>query len=129
MPSKRLPRVILRLMLSPISFHGTYQQNSGFPAKVDIGVFVCMHFVALLSYLLIVTGSLLECFLHFRLKYDCIEYLHKEDFVWLILREILRTILENYIVSEVLKSYHNNARKCLLWYYRDTNSNEINMVI
>lgn len=38
-------------------------------------------------------------------------------------------ILENYVVSEVLKSYHNNARGCLLWYYRDSNSNEIDMVI
>lgn len=38
-------------------------------------------------------------------------------------------ILENYAVSELLKSYHNNAKECLLWYYRDSNSNEIDMVI
>lgn len=38
-------------------------------------------------------------------------------------------ILENYVVSEVLKSYHNNAKECLMWYYRDKNSNEIDMVI
>lgn len=38
-------------------------------------------------------------------------------------------ILENYVVSEVLKSYHNNAKECLLWYYRDSNSNEIDMVM
>lgn len=38
-------------------------------------------------------------------------------------------ILENFVVSELLKSYHNNAKECLLWYYRDSNSNEINMVI
>lgn len=38
-------------------------------------------------------------------------------------------ILENFAVSELLKSYHNNARECLLWYYRDSNSNEIDMVI
>lgn len=38
-------------------------------------------------------------------------------------------ILENYVVSEVIKSYHNNAKECLLWYYRDSNSNEIDMVI
>lgn len=38
-------------------------------------------------------------------------------------------ILENYVVAELLKSYHNNARECLLWYYRDSNSNEIDMVI
>lgn len=38
-------------------------------------------------------------------------------------------ILENFVVSELLKSYHNNAKDCLLWYYRDSNSNEIAMVI
>ncbi len=38
-------------------------------------------------------------------------------------------ILENFVVSELMKSYHNNARECLLWYYRDSNSNEIDMVI
>lgn len=38
-------------------------------------------------------------------------------------------ILENYIVSDLLKSYHNNAKECLLWYYRDKSSNEIDMVI
>lgn len=38
-------------------------------------------------------------------------------------------ILENFVVSELLKSYYNNAKECLLWYYRDSNSNEIDMVI
>lgn len=38
-------------------------------------------------------------------------------------------ILENFVVSELLKSYHNNARECLLWYYRDSNANEIDMVM
>ena len=38
-------------------------------------------------------------------------------------------ILENFVVSELLKSYHNNAKECLLWYYRDSNSNEIDMII
>ena len=38
-------------------------------------------------------------------------------------------ILENFVVDELLKSYHNNAKECLLWYYRDSNSNEIDMVI
>jgi len=38
-------------------------------------------------------------------------------------------ILENYVVSELIKTYHNNAKECLLWYYRDSNSNEIDMVI
>lgn len=38
-------------------------------------------------------------------------------------------ILENFVVAELLNSYHNNAKECLLWYYRDSNSNEIDMVI
>lgn len=38
-------------------------------------------------------------------------------------------ILENYVVSEIRKSYQNNARECLLWYYRDKDSKEIDMVI
>ena len=33
------------------------------------------------------------------------------------------------MVAELLKSYHNNAKECLLWYYRDKSSNEIDMVI
>lgn len=38
-------------------------------------------------------------------------------------------ILENYVVAEIMKSYHNTAQDCLLWYYRDSNSNEIDMVM
>lgn len=38
-------------------------------------------------------------------------------------------ILENFVVAELLKSYSNNARECLLWYYRDKSSNEIDIVI
>ncbi|MCC8168249.1 MAG: ATP-binding protein [Clostridiales bacterium] len=38
-------------------------------------------------------------------------------------------ILENYVVSEIRKSYQNNAQECLIWYYRDKDSNEIDMVI
>ena len=38
-------------------------------------------------------------------------------------------ILENYVVSEIIKSYHNCAKDCLLWYYRDKESNEIDMVM
>ena len=38
-------------------------------------------------------------------------------------------ILENFVVAELLKTYHNDAKECLLWYYRDSNSNEIDMVI
>ncbi|MBR3611385.1 MAG: ATP-binding protein [Oscillospiraceae bacterium] len=38
-------------------------------------------------------------------------------------------ILENYVVSEIIKSYHNCAEECLIWYYRDKESNEIDMVM
>ena len=38
-------------------------------------------------------------------------------------------ILENYTVSELMKSYWNNGQSCLLWYYRDKSSNEINLVM
>ncbi len=38
-------------------------------------------------------------------------------------------ILENYVIAEIIKTYHNDAQDCLLWYYRDKSSNEIDMVI
>lgn len=38
-------------------------------------------------------------------------------------------ILENYVVAELLKTYHNNAKECLLWYYRDKEMHEIDMII
>ena len=38
-------------------------------------------------------------------------------------------ILENYVVSEIMKTYQNCAEECLLWYYRDKSSNEIDMVM
>lgn len=38
-------------------------------------------------------------------------------------------ILENYVVSEIRKSYQNEAEDCLFWYYRDKDCNEIDMVI
>ena len=38
-------------------------------------------------------------------------------------------ILENYVVSELLKTYRNNAKECLLWYYRDKEMHEIDMII
>lgn len=38
-------------------------------------------------------------------------------------------ILENYVVSEIRKTYQNCARDCLLWYYRDKDSKEIDMVM
>ena len=38
-------------------------------------------------------------------------------------------ILENYVVTEIIKSYHNDAKECSLWYYRDKSSNEIDMVM
>lgn len=38
-------------------------------------------------------------------------------------------ILDNYVVGEILKSYQNAARDCLLWYYRDKSSHEIDLVM
>lgn len=38
-------------------------------------------------------------------------------------------ILENYVVSEIRKTYFNNAKECLMWYYRDKDCNEVDMVI
>lgn len=38
-------------------------------------------------------------------------------------------ILENYVIAELLKTYHNNAKECLLWYYRDKEMHEIDMII
>ena len=38
-------------------------------------------------------------------------------------------ILENYVVSEIIKTYHNAAQDCLLWYYRDKSNREIDMIM
>ena len=38
-------------------------------------------------------------------------------------------LLENYVVSELMKSYDSCARECLIWYYRDSNSKEIDVVM
>ncbi len=38
-------------------------------------------------------------------------------------------ILENYVVSEIRKTYLNEADDCLLWYYRDRDNKEIDMVV
>ena len=38
-------------------------------------------------------------------------------------------ILENYAVAEIMKTYYNAAKDCNLHYYRDKESNEIDLVI
>ncbi len=38
-------------------------------------------------------------------------------------------ILENYTVAEIRKTWLNSARECLMHYYRDRDTNEIDMVI
>ena len=38
-------------------------------------------------------------------------------------------ILENYTVAEIMKTYHNNAKECNFHYYRDKESNEIDLVM
>ena len=39
------------------------------------------------------------------------------------------SILENYIVSEIRKTYFNNGINCSMWYYRDKNNKEIDIII
>ena len=38
-------------------------------------------------------------------------------------------VLENYVVAEIIKTYSNSAQDCLLHYYRDKNSNEIDLIM
>ena len=38
-------------------------------------------------------------------------------------------ILENYTVAEIRKTWQNSAKECLMHYYRDKDTNEIDMVI
>ena len=38
-------------------------------------------------------------------------------------------ILENYVVNEIRKSYHNNCKEELFYYYRDVDGNEIDLII
>ena len=38
-------------------------------------------------------------------------------------------ILENYTVAEIKKTWQNNAKECLVHYYRDKDTNEIDMVM
>jgi hypothetical protein len=39
------------------------------------------------------------------------------------------TILETYVVGEILKSYFHNGREPAMWMYRDANQNEIDVVL
>ncbi len=38
-------------------------------------------------------------------------------------------ILENYVVAEIRKTYHNVGRDEFLWYYRDKNNREIDLIM
>jgi len=38
-------------------------------------------------------------------------------------------ILENYVVSEIIKTYTNNGLECYAHYYRDIDSKEVDMVL
>lgn len=38
-------------------------------------------------------------------------------------------ILENYVVAEIIKTYHNQGKECLLWYYRDKEMREIDLIM
>ncbi len=38
-------------------------------------------------------------------------------------------LLENYVVAEIRKTYQNAAKECLMWYYRDKEKKEVDLVI
>jgi predicted AAA+ superfamily ATPase len=38
-------------------------------------------------------------------------------------------ILENYVVSEVMKTYANNGKECIAHYYRDKDNREIDLIL
>ena len=38
-------------------------------------------------------------------------------------------LVETYIVNEIIKSYDNNSRGCSFFYYRDSNNNEIDLIM
>ncbi len=38
-------------------------------------------------------------------------------------------ILENYVVTEIIKSYINAAKDCLFWYYRDKDNKEVDLIL
>jgi len=38
-------------------------------------------------------------------------------------------ILENYVVSEIVKSYHNSAKDAFIYYYRDKDTKEIDVIL
>ncbi len=38
-------------------------------------------------------------------------------------------VLENYVVAEIIKGYHNTGKECLLWYYRDKDNKEIDLIM
>lgn len=39
------------------------------------------------------------------------------------------TILETYVFSEIMKSYHNNSKTPQIYFYRDRNQKEIDFII
>lgn len=38
-------------------------------------------------------------------------------------------IFENYVVMEIIKTYQNNARDCLIWFYRDKDMKEVDVIL
>jgi predicted AAA+ superfamily ATPase len=39
------------------------------------------------------------------------------------------SLFENYVVSEIIKSYYNNAKVPYIYYYRDRDRKEIDLII
>ena len=38
-------------------------------------------------------------------------------------------VLENYVASEIIKSYTNNGLECFAYYYRDNDNKEVDMIL
>ena len=59
-----------------------------------------------------------------------VAYLTKYSSAEILLNGSLNgAILENYVVSEIIKTYQNLGKDCLLHYYRDKDNNEIDLII
>ena len=42
---------------------------------------------------------------------------------------ICNTLVENYVISEIIKSYHNSGLEPYIYYYRDKDGKEIDIVM
>lgn len=57
-------------------------------------------------------------------------YLTKQSSLEVLINDSMSgAILENYVINEIIKSYRNELEEPLVYYYRDTNGNEIDLCI